>query len=70
MLEKLLAAKDSENLPFLLHFSKEMKGFTTTANQDYMELMESLEVVRKSSGCQAKQHSYCIHDYGNGNKNQ
>lgn len=59
MLEKLLASKDSENFPFLLHFSKEMKGFTTTANQDYMELMESLE-VQESSGCQAKQHSYCV----------
>lgn len=47
MLEKLLASKDSENFPFLLHFSKEMKGFTTTANQDYMELMESLEVQER-----------------------
>lgn len=44
MLEKLLASKDSENFLFQLHSSKEMKGFTITANQDYMELMESVEV--------------------------
>lgn len=47
MLQKLVASKYSENFPFLLHSSKEMKGFTTTAHQDYTELMESLEVQER-----------------------
>lgn len=56
---------------FLLHFSKEMKGFTTTANQDYMELMESLEVQERVLVARKAAQLLCIHDYGNGiNKNQ
>ena len=47
MLQKLVASKYSENFPFLLHSNKEMKGFTTTAHQDYTELMESLEVQER-----------------------
>lgn len=65
MLEKLLASKDSENFLFQLHSSKETKGFTITANQDYMELMESLEVQGRVLVVRQAAQLLCIHDYGN-----